>query len=670
MSSTDLRPTPSARAAEASGETACDPALETLMVAEQHRVLVRVAPYLYGLVIVVAGSLALAERPFASPFYTIILPGVLTVALVLRSAYWIRIRLGGVSPGPRSMRRDLQLSTVVAPILTFSVCVYAASIAPKGDPLQRALILFAIWAIAVACAFCLVRIAYTAILIIFSSTAPLIVLLLLARENFTFWLAALLLAAASALILLVSDTYRAFEDIVRSRFRMEENRRKAEDAEKVANGIANTDYLTGLPNRRWLQTFLAEQVGEGKRDPFAIGLLDLDGFKPINDIHGHAFGDLILKETARRLASAVCGRGYAARMGGDEFAVVCKGLSTQAEALALGQDLCALFGQPFTFDQRTIHLTCTFGFALFPDAARDADKLVRLADAALYRAKGKRRGGVGVFDASDEQAAMERARMEQALHNAVDDRAVNVAFQPIVDLNSGRVHGFEALARWSDLRLGDVPPSVFIPIAEQIGIIDRLSSDLLRKAAQAATRWPERISLSFNLSAEQLSKSGTLAGILEVLAEVGLSPARLEIEVTETAILKDIQSAAATVNALRAAGVRVALDDFGAGYSSLAQVRDLELDTIKIDRSFVERVCEDPKIAKLTRSIVEMARRLDLPCVAEGIERADQLEELRRNGCARGQGWLFAEAMPEAMVAGFIERQDRDALAVGAFGES
>ena len=347
-------------------------------------------------------------------------------------------------------------------------------------------------------------------------------------------------------------------------------------------------------------------------------------------------------------------------MGGDEFAVICEGVGSPEEAAAMGRALQTIFAEPFVVDGKTVHLSGGFGFALFPGAARDANQLVRLADAALYRGKAKGRGNVCVFDLEDEKAAVERTALEQALHSAVAEGRIEVAFQPIVDLASGRVTGFELLARWRDPQLGAVPPSVFIPVAEQIGLIGRLSPDLLRMAALAATRWPEDISLSFNLSAEQLSKPDASDEILALLAEVGLAPSRLEIEVTETAILKNLDGARATVEALRAAGVRVALDDFGAGYSSFAQVRDLDLDAIKIDRSFVARICDDPKIASLTELIVDLARRLDLPCIGEGIERIEQLDQLRRDGCAAGQGWLFAAAMPEESVAAWLEGREAE----------
>ena len=648
----------------ASIDPAASAKLDEALLREQYRSLVRFAPFLCGFVMLATVLLAIATRRSASSLWTLAAPGALVLALGLRSLYWLRARRDAENRDESVMRRDLRVALVVGPALTFTLSLAAAASLPPDNAAERALALFGLWAAAVACAFCLVRVAYAAVLVIFSSSAPLIVLLLLARDGMTFWLAVLLLAVSCLLILMLSETYRAFEDMVRSRFVLAEKHRAAEAAKRAATLIAHTDDLTGLANRRWIQSFLGARVEAGDDRPFALGLMDLDGFKPINDIHGHLAGDSILREVGRRLTLAVGSSGRAARMGGDEFAVVCEGIGAPEEAAATGRALQAIFAEPFIVDGKTVHLSGGFGFALFPGAARDANQLVRLADAALYRSKADGRGSVCVFDIEDEKAAVERATLEQALHGAVAGGRIGVAFQPIVDLASGRVTGFESLARWSDAQLGAVSPSVFIPAAERLGLIDRLSQDLLRKAASAALRWPTDVSLSFNLSAGQLSKPGASDAILAVLAEVGLAPERLAIEVTETAILQNLDAARATVGALRAAGVRVALDDFGAGYSSLAQVRDLSLDAIKMDRSFVDRICDDPKIASLAESIVDLARKLDLPCIGEGIERVEQLDKLRGDGCAAGQGWLFAAAMPEEQVAGWL--RERRAIADGA----
>ncbi len=655
----DLSPRAFRRRGSAAIADSCESDLDAVLIREQYRSLARTAPYFYGAEITAAATLAIAARGASSPLSTVALPGALMTIAVLVMAYWLRVRKRAGSRSLDVMRRDIRLATVFGPALALVLSLIAAVALPQTDDLERSLLVFGIWFATAAGAFCLTRLAHAAVLVVFAASAPLIAALLRGGDGLTFWFAALLLVISCLVIVMLTENYRAFADIVRSRFIIAEKHRAAEDAREAATAIAYSDYLTSLPNRRWIQSLLSSRVEAGGAGgpPFALGLLDLDGFKPINDIHGHPVGDEILKQVADRLAAAMRGRGHAARMGGDEFAILCEGVAAEREALALGRDLKSVFAAPFVVDQLTVHLHCTAGFALFPASGDRADQLIRLADVALYRAKANGPGGVGVFDRTDESAAIARATLEQALHRAVAEDAIAVFFQPIVDLATGRVSGFESLARWTDPRLGAIEPSVFIPVAEQIGLIDELSRDLLRKAATAASRWPGDLSLSFNLSAGQLSKPSVGSDIVAALREFGFAPTRFEIELTETAIMKNLDAARSTIETLRAAGVRVALDDFGAGYSSLAQVRDLALDRIKIDKSFIERLCLDPKIANLTRAIVDMARRLELPCVAEGIESAEQLEELRHGGCAEGQGWLFAHAMPEAMVARFIEER-------------
>ena len=636
-----------------------DKEFEVVLLREQYRSLARFAPYLFGAMIAAAATVGVAMRGVRSPPYALIAPA----ALLIAAALVVALRLTSMRPRDLQtafiQRRAVRAVTILGPGLALAFTVATALALPHTYVVQRSLLLFALWIIAVASAFCLTRLAHAAALVIFCSSAPVIVALLIARDGLTFSLAALLLIVSCLVIVMLSENYRSFEDILRAHFVIAAKHRASEDARRQATAIAHTDYLTGLPNRRWLQSWLASRI-EAATDsprPFAIGLLDLDGFKPINDMHCHLVGDEILRQVGARIAASMLGRGHAARMGGDEFAVVVEGAGSADDALAIGRRVQSAFAEPFLVDQKTVHLTCTCGFALFPELATEAEELVRLADVALYRAKANRRGDMCVFNPGDANAAMARATVEQALHRAVAERSIDVSFQPVVDLQTGRVNGFETLARWRDPRLGSVAPSVFIPLAEHIGLIDQLSHDLLRKAAAAAARWPGDVWLSFNLSPEQLSQRDAGEKIVAALREVGLPPTRFEVEVTETAIMRNLEAARATIATLRAAGIRIALDDFGAGYSSLAQVRDLALDRVKIDKSFVERICEDRKIASLTRAILDMCLRLGLPCVAEGIERPDQLEELRLGGCAAGQGWLFARPLSEANAARFIEER-------------
>ena len=497
--------------------------LDAVLIREQYRSLARLAPYFYGAAATAATALVFAASGTSSPRLTVALSGAILPIAVLPMGYWLRARQRVDSLSFDVMRREIRLAIVFSPALALAFSIIAAVALPQTDLLGRPLLLFAIWFATAASAFCLTRLAYAAAFVVAAATAPLIAALL-RGDGLTLWLAVLLLVVSCLVIVMLRENYRVFADIVRSRFIIAEKHRAAEDARKAATAIAYTDYLTSLPNRRWLQSQLASRVEAGSKGDktFALGLLDLDGFKPINDIHGHPVGDEILKQVADRLAAAMRGRGHVARMGGDEFAILCEGVGGEREALAFGRDLKAAFAAPFVVDQLTVHLHCTSGFALFPASADQADQLIRLADVALYRAKANGRGGVGVFDRSDENAAIARATLEQALHRAITEGSIAVFFQPIVDLATGRVNGFESLARWTDPRLGAIEPSVFIPVAEQIGLIDELSRDLLRKAAMAASHWPGDLSLSFNLSAAQLAKPSAGSDIVAAIKEFGL----------------------------------------------------------------------------------------------------------------------------------------------------
>ena len=347
-----------------------DSKLDVALLREQYRALVRFAPFLYGFVMLGAMTLAIAVHRPNSPWWTLIAPCALVPALIARIVYWLRLRGRLDAQDENAMRRDLRLALFVGPALTFGLSLAAAASLPPDDGVERALALFGLWAAAVACAFCLVRVAHAAVLVIFSSSAPLIVLLLMAGHGLTFWLAALLLAVSCLLILMLSETYRAFEDIVRSRFVLAEKHRAAEDAKQAATLIAHTDDLTGLPNRRWLHSYLGARVNSGARKPFAVGLMDLDGFKPINDIHGHAAGDEILRMVGIRLAAALEGRGHAARMGGDEFAVVCENVRSRDEAAAIGADLRSVFADPFLIEGECVHMNGDSDSRSFPKRRR------------------------------------------------------------------------------------------------------------------------------------------------------------------------------------------------------------------------------------------------------------------------------------------------------------
>jgi diguanylate cyclase (GGDEF)-like protein len=659
VASFDFPPGGAAPSDPASGREAREADFNSALLREQHRALARLGPYVLGVVILVTPALYAMTGRTSSLLGQMVLPAALLALLLSRVISRFNARGRVERERLDVVRREIRAASVLGPGLAFLFSLAAAVSTRHAGALELSLALLAIWIAAAACAFCLNALAGAANLVVVAAAAPLVVACLSRGDELSLWLSAVLTFVSFFLIRMLSENFRVFAEIVRSRFAIAEQQRAAEDARKAAMVIALTDDLTGLANRRCFQGLLAEKIRAGKESGarFAVGIIDLDDFKPVNDNHGHPVGDETLRQFAARLAQAMAGRGSAARIGGDEFAILCDGIGGRDEAIAFGVEIQAMFATPFAVEAFVIPLTSACGFALFPSSAAEPDELVRLADAALYRAKACGPGGVAVFHVAAESDAVGRATLEDALRRAVAELQIGVFFEPIVDLTTGRISGFEALARWNDATLGAIAPSVFLPVAERIGVIDELWRDLLRKAAIFAAQWPSDLTLSLNLSQAQLARSTTALRIVSALKEFGLPPTRFEVEVSEAEIVKNFAAARTTIEALRTAGVRVALDHLGAGALSLAQMRDLAIDKVKIDKSFIAKVCCDPKIATLTRAIVDMCRRLGLACVADGIEHQEQLDELRFDGCAGGQGALFASAMPGAMVTEFIKEQ-------------
>lgn len=404
-----------------------------------------------------------------------------------------------------------------------------------------------------------------------------------------------------------------------------------------------TDPLTGLGNARRFAARVARLIAERAEDPapFAIGIVDLDGFKPINDLFGRQAGDRILQQAALRLHAAMDRQSMVTRMGADEFAFLAPMVFSEAAAAEQARMLIEVLSAPYDLGERSARLSASVGCSLYFVGSETADDLIRKAESALYHAKRNGRGRVLVYAQEMEDAAKRVTRIEQALRRAVSLGDVEPHFQPIVDLKSRSIIGFEALARWTDKDLGPVSPAVFIPIAEERGIIGQLSQLLLRKATVAARQWPSDLFLSFNLSPSQLMDQNTGSQILSILKRTGFEPTRLEVEITETGMMSDPVSAEKIIADLRSVGIRIALDDFGTGQSSLGRLREFRFDKIKIDKGFVAAMVEDRPSEHIIRAILAMCQGLGMDVVAEGIELPVQAERLLAFGCGGGQGFLF-----------------------------
>ncbi|MFS2152936.1 putative bifunctional diguanylate cyclase/phosphodiesterase [Rhizobium sp. Rhizsp42] len=446
--------------------------------------------------------------------------------------------------------------------------------------------------------------------------------------------------------------------LVYSLIRMKDLAREIERriaAEKNVDWIACHDPLTNLPNRRMFGALSARPAPGAVRDQYAVFSIDLDGFKKINDLLGHAHGDEALKIVAERLSAIFPGNDVY-RVGGDEFAVVIK-IQGDQDLVAVARHIVEIVSKPIVTNGATVDMGASVGLALYPEDSDEFKTALQYADCAMYAAKKAGRNNVRTFASSMQQDLVARVQMEAALKKALNDGRIRPHYQPLVDLKTQEIVGFEALARWETESGAFVSPSDFIPVAEDAGLIIPITDYLFETACRDALSWPSHITLSFNISPVQLSDRLLGLRLLNVMREVGLSPHRVELEVTESALIQDTETAREVLSGLTAAGIKIALDDFGTGFSSLSQLSNYQFDKIKIDKSFVATFETNEKQEKLVRAIISLGTGLSVKITAEGIETQTQLQRLRELGCDIGQGYLFGRPAPIDQVTEIIRRR-------------
>jgi diguanylate cyclase (GGDEF)-like protein len=437
---------------------------------------------------------------------------------------------------------------------------------------------------------------------------------------------------------------------------------KIAEREQRITQLAFNDVLTGLPNRTMFQQQLDHlfRASRGNGSLFALHCLDLDQFKVINDTLGHPAGDALLVEAGQRLMHAARGQ-FVARLGGDEF-VVLQALGQDREAVdRLARDILSAISQPLRIDGNEIIPTTSIGIALAPDDGTDGEALLKNADLALYRAKEAGRGTFAFFEESLNERAQVRRQLETDLRQAIDRGEFELYYQPLFDLEQNRICSFEALLRWNHPKRGLISPAEFVPVAEEAGLIVPIGAWVIREACSRAMTWPEHIRIAVNVSPVQFHRGGLQETILQALANSGLAPGRLEVEITESIFLEGGEATLRLLHSLRKLGIRVALDDFGTGYSSLSYLQSFPFDKLKIDRSFIQNLLTRDGASAIVRAITELAQALGIETTAEGVEETAQLMELRSHGCSSVQGFLFAEPMTAADVETLF-REERDSV--------
>jgi len=467
-----------------------------------------------------------------------------------------------------------------------------------------------------------------------------------------------------AALFLTLVTLGAMELIFRTEAGVRHKSKELEQALETMARLASEDSLTGLLNRRGFRSALLElqnqcrsEAASGEEIEYALLFLDLDRFKVINDTLGHRIGDLLLQETSQRLRAALRSTDVLARLGGDEFAVIARYVKTRAALDDLAHCLIKAIREPFELGGYRVRTTISIGIAVSPDDGASADDLVVAADLALYAAKERHRDGHQFYDAAMTRELTDRRQIEVDLREAIEHNELELRYQPIVNLQDGAVTGVEALARWNHRTKGYIPPSDFIPVAEDTGMMSRLGEWALSEACGKAAQLPGHVSLAVNLSPVQFTAPDLVESVQRALVASGLAPHRLELEITERLLLENNEGIVSVLRRLRQLGVRIALDDFGTGYSALSYLRKFPLDKIKIDRSFVTDIASRSDQVAIIQAVLSIARALGMTVTAEGVETAIQRDFLKALGCDNAQGYLFGKPVAFEDLAEIIARQ-------------
>lgn len=618
------------------------------LIKAQYIALSRQLPMMYFILLV--NTLVLAGTHYkAAPLWLVIgCPLLMTVFGIKRAVQWWRSRT--TLPSPECMLAALRRTNHLAPLVALAFTGWSLALFPYGDVYNQTHVAFYMAITVIACIFCMMHLLPAALATtVVVNTA--FVVFFGTSNNITYIATAIdVLLVSIAMLSILKSQYGDFTRLVNMQAR----------TEKLSNEnqqMANLDSLTGLANRRKfftrLDLVLADARVNHKR--LAVGLIDLDGFKPVNDLYGHSVGDKLLYQVGKRLTGLLEDGVHLARLGGDEFALIIPDAKSDEQLLAFGEEICARMREPFILVDIPIQISASLGMATFPDLAGSETEIYEYADYALYQSKRNRPGTVCLFCAAHRQQLNRQGLTEQALRRADLEEEFYLVFQPIVDIHTQRTVAFEALARWQSRELGNVQPCEFIPIAERIGMVNRLTVPLLTKALRAAVAWPEGVRLSFNLSAHDCGSEEAAQQIARIIRESSFDPSCVDLEITETAVIQDLAQTQRAIALFRGLGCGISLDDFGTGYSSLSQIHALSLTKLKVDRTFVTDIHLNPASFKIVKSLLALCADMQLECIVEGVETEDELTALKSLGCARAQGYLFSRPMPATQIGLWFE---------------
>lgn len=612
------------------------------LVRAQVNALTRQIPVLYMLLLANAVALAYTHYGTAPDWMTIHSVIVLGVICIARAIAWGRARVDvdNVDACIRHLKRIRVLAVVISVLFT----AWAIYMFGFGDAFQRGHVAYFISITVVGCIFCLVNFPPAALLVV-GIVLGTFVIFFGTSGNEVYVAIAVNMALVSVMIVqIIRSFYANFAGLIETQNDLEVQHRAMIDLSRQNEALALIDPLTGLSNRRAFFATLEETVNSvTDNETFAVAMIDLDGFKPVNDVHGHPSGDELLQQAGMRLRKILGPETLLARLGGDEFGVLLKGYDSPMALMATGKELCDDLNRPFILNGVTVQVSASLGFATYPTVARSPNGLFERADFALYHAKKNARGEAVLFAAHHETLIRHDSQIEQALRKADLSKELSLHYQPVFDIQTGQVSSVEALARWESVLMGPVSPGTFFPVAEKTGQVSFLTRVLFEKLLRDMSSWPEKLPVSFNLSARDIVLSDTVQWLIDEIKNHKIDPGRLTFEVTETAFLRDFEAARTSIRYLREHGARIALDDFGIGYSSLRYVHELEFDVLKVDRIFVAPIPHSERSRRIVKTVLDMCQNLGIDCVLEGIESESQRDVLTGMGGRLMQGYFFAK---------------------------
>jgi diguanylate cyclase (GGDEF)-like protein len=628
------------------------------LVQAQLRAFSRQVPLLYFVLVANMHFVAATHYGSAPNWLTMLLPALFSALAAFRIVGWWRARKHVLSA--EKARKRLKSTVILAGAFGAYLAFWSFALLEYGDAYQNGHVAFFMGVTLVACVFCLMHLRAAAFVLTVTVAVPFVIEFGLMQNTVMLAVALNMGLVASAMLYILSTHYDEFTTMVNQQISLARTNTEALRLSAENHKLANLDSLTELPNRRNFISVIEAQAKAraDSRKPFAVGLIDLDGFKAVNDLYGHAVGDGLLVAVSRRLTSMAKPGVVFARLGGDEFGFVTQ---DTVDIGALGMNICETLRQPYLVGDTRMDVSASCGIAVFPSSCETLRELLECADYALYQAKLHNNGGVVTFTSSHREQLRMSQQVDHALRHADLEAEMSLAYQPVVNSFTGETVSIEALARWNNALLGQVSPARFIAVAERSPMINKITRILLTKLFNDMNAFPKDIAVSFNLSSRSLASPDVMLQVIAAVQASHIDTKRIQFEVTETALLVDFDAALRALHLLRNLGCKIALDDFGTGYSSLSYVHKLPLDTIKIDRRFVMDIDQNAKARDIVKTIVGLSSALKLDCVAEGVETADQVAILQQNGCCLMQGFHYCMPLPASEIVQAISGNKKSA---------